>query len=134
MKRTASYLSEGAWHRRAFVAVSGVAALTVLSTNDLPFSPVCPFHIATGLWCPGCGLTRASVKLVQLDFAGALRMNIFAPVFVAMFLWATAAYVFSPKIPRPTSMPSWVWRSVLVAALLFGVVRNLPGLRWLHPI
>ncbi len=41
------------------------------------FGSLCPFTVLTGLPCPGCGLTRAGVMLLTLDFAGAFRIHPF---------------------------------------------------------
>ena len=36
---------------------------------------LCPFRLATGLWCPGCGMTRAAGWLAHGDFAAAWRLH-----------------------------------------------------------
>jgi hypothetical protein len=43
----------------------------------------CPFRTATGVPCPGCGLSRACALLVHGDLRGALRMHAFAPMMLA---------------------------------------------------
>ena len=51
----------------------------------------CPIRYMTGIPCPGCGMTRAAVALVTLDFAQALYYHpmIFAlPIFAVLYLWA----------------------------------------------
>ena len=59
-------------------------------------SPGCLFHQWTGLKCPGCGGTRASVLLLEGQVWGALKTNFFwLPSFlVLLFLyvegWAQA--------------------------------------------
>lgn len=68
-------------------------ALTVLLVIALMYvSGIgCPIRYMTGIPCPGCGMTRAAVALVTLDFAQALYYHpmIFAlPVFAVLFLWA----------------------------------------------
>ena len=35
------------------------------------FITICPAVLITGLPCPGCGMTRAFIRLLHLDFAGA---------------------------------------------------------------
>ena len=42
--------------------------------------PACPFRWATGVDCPFCGMTRATVALGAGDVRGALDLHPFAPV------------------------------------------------------
>lgn len=49
----------------------------------------CPFHLLTGLSCPGCGNTRAAAALIRLRFAESLRYNYAYP---AEFLYIIRAY------------------------------------------
>src|SRR5690554_3644064 len=35
----------------------------------------CIFHELTGLYCPGCGITRTVLSLLSLDFHQAFRFN-----------------------------------------------------------
>lgn len=39
---------------------------------------MCSFKNLTGLPCPGCGMTRACLCLMRLDFAGAIYYNPFS--------------------------------------------------------
>jgi len=39
------------------------------------FGYTCPSILLTGLPCPGCGLTRSALLLLNGDIAGSLRMN-----------------------------------------------------------
>ena len=41
------------------------------------FITICPAVLITGLPCPGCGMTRALIRLLHLDFAGAWQMHPF---------------------------------------------------------
>jgi hypothetical protein len=45
---------------------------------------VCPLVKATGYPCPSCGLTRAGLKLLEMDFAGAWQLHPF--IYAAVFL------------------------------------------------
>ena len=49
----------------AFLAFCALVGLTV----------GCPIKAATGLPCPGCGLTRGCMALLRLDFAGAFHWH-----------------------------------------------------------
>ena len=60
------------------VVGSGVVHLG-LSLAGLP-SWNCPILAATGVPCPGCGLTRASMALIRGDFLQSLQIHAFAPI------------------------------------------------------
>jgi hypothetical protein len=99
----------------------------------------CPLHEMTGLWCPGCGVTRATHKAVHGDVIGALGTNLFLPVFAVL---AVAAWLtwFLPTIDRRppalvTRAPGSMWVALGGSLLLFAVLRNLPygPLRGLAP-
>ena len=51
------------------------------------FITTCPTVLFTGLPCPGCGMTRAFVKLLHLDFAGAWTMHPFIYPFLFFLIW-----------------------------------------------
>ena len=51
-----------------------------------PF-PTCVFKVAVGAPCPGCGLTRATLALLQLDFGEAFRLHPLAVVVSPLFGW-----------------------------------------------
>lgn len=49
----------------------------------------CPIRLLTGIACPGCGMTRALVALLRLDFSLALEMHplvLLVPVAVIIYL------------------------------------------------
>jgi hypothetical protein len=46
------------------------------------------FQNATGLPCPGCGMTRAMLRLAQGDLLGSLRMHPLGVVLAGMLLFS----------------------------------------------
>ena len=67
------------------IAVATVVQL-VLAVSHLPGWP-CPVLQATGIPCPGCGLTRAVIALIKGNWSTALTLHAFAPILlVAAFL------------------------------------------------
>jgi hypothetical protein len=122
-------------------ACLGVAGLAYVAANDpnragAPF-PACPFHAMTGLWCPGCGMTRATYALLHGDVAAAFSANLFLPVFAILAIagWVTW---FLPTIGREPPRALWrlpvgVWIGFGAALLAFAVLRNLPGFGALAP-
>ncbi|MEJ2068687.1 MAG: DUF2752 domain-containing protein, partial [Deltaproteobacteria bacterium] len=43
----------------AVVLISGIVILYFFKPGQSPIYPPCPFHLITGLYCPGCGSLRA---------------------------------------------------------------------------
>ncbi len=112
------------------LAGAGVAVAVIDPDSPAGWFPSCAFHVATGLWCPGCGLTRATHALLRGDIPAALGLNLFTPlVLVAIVLaWGTwTARSFGRAVRNPIErLPRWFGPSMLVAVVVFGVVRNLP--------
>ncbi len=52
--------------------------------------PLCPFRAATGVPCPGCGMTRAFLLLSQLRLGEAMAVNPLAPFLAAAMAWRLA--------------------------------------------
>jgi hypothetical protein len=98
--------------------------------------PPCPLHALTGLYCPGCGSTRALHALLHGDLAGAWAMNpllvVALPLLAAMALnaagWQPAGM---QRLWRALGRPL-PWLAVLVG---YTVLRNLPWspFAWLAP-
>lgn len=109
-------------------AAAGVALLYAFDPNSAssPF-PGCLFRAFTGLYCPGCGMTRMLHALVHGDVAGAASMNILAlaglPVLGALVVEQAGGRRLLHGAARRVLFDGRVW---IGAALLFGVLRNLP--------
>ena len=63
-----------------------------LGTHEQLGFPPCSFHRLTGVPCPGCGMTTAFAHTVRLQFAQALRANLFGTL---LCVSASAFGVFS---------------------------------------
>lgn len=59
----------------------------------------CPFRYGLGVPCPGCGLSRATIELLQGHFDHAFRIHAFAPIVVAVGGLMVSAIVL-PKSQR----------------------------------
>ena len=109
----------------AGLAAGGLAYLALRNPAGSGFLP-CPFHAITGLWCPGCGMTRAVHQLLNGNVAGALSSNLFLPVLVVVVGWAWLAWAV-PRVPSITRVvPTWVWTALIGLAVVYAVLRNLP--------
>jgi hypothetical protein len=81
--------------RRVALCVTALAAAQVACVAAGVGGWPCPLKSATGVPCPGCGLTRAAVALLRGEFAAALGLHAFAPV----LLLALAAFAVAGLLP-----------------------------------
>lgn len=75
------------------IAILGVVLIySCLMTKGI----TCPIRYLTGISCVGCGMTRAWLCLIQLDFVGAMRYHplFWLPVLVGL------GFYFRRRIPK----------------------------------
>jgi hypothetical protein len=114
------------------------AALLLLDPAEVGRSVDCPFHQATGLFCPGCGSLRAMNELLHGRVGCALDLNALAVVAVPVVLLLAAPLPTRLRarcgLDRLASSPL-LPRTCLTAVLVFWVARNIPlwPLSWLAP-
>ncbi|MDJ0769113.1 MAG: DUF2752 domain-containing protein [Ilumatobacter sp.] len=109
---------------------AGTAYVVADDPSDGGFLP-CPFRTLTGLWCPGCGVTRATHHLFRGDIVQALRFNAFVVVILASLaaVWlGWTLHAAGRSVRWAARIP--VWAQVAAGAVLFAfaVVRNVPGI------
>jgi len=125
------------WTHRALLApgVRRLALLGLLASLVFPVSglgvDLCPLHRATGLPCPGCGLSRAVAAASQGDFVAALGLNPFVlvawPLLLALALLALAPSAVVARVERRLDAYgpglTRAFHLGLAALLGFGVLR-----------
>ena len=123
------------------VVVLGLMALgagTVIfffNPSTYALFPPCLFHALTGLYCPGCGGTRAVYQLLHGHILPALKDNaLFVLALAALAVWG-ARWVMqkSRNQPATVQVSAKMFWAVLAAAFVFTVLRNLPAFSWLSP-
>jgi len=80
--------------------------------------PPCPFFSATGLFCPGCGNTRALHALVHGRVAQCVGHN---ALLIPALVYLLALCLF-PRLGRVV----WANWLLLTLTVAFAVMRNLP--------
>ena len=109
-------------------AVSGVAALHLtLVTAGLP-SWQCPIRSNLGIPCPGCGLSRAMLALVQGQWQHALVVHAFAPVAIGVLLFIAVASFLPTAFRRVLAQRI---ESIEVHLGLTGIALSIFLLYWL---
>ena len=136
------------WVAAGVVVMIGAAVLYAVNPATARILPPCPFLALTGLYCPGCGSTRAMHQLLHGRVGTAFDLNPlvvvllpFVLVAVARALWCTRPASTSRdgagEMPAPQQARRlrWAGWALLVLVLAFGVVRNLPWkpVRWMAP-
>lgn len=107
----------------ALIVLGSTALLLVLFAVGVP-PWTCPLLHATGIPCPGCGLTRATLLLLRGDFRASLTYHAFAPVFLIGFCFIGAAGLF-PERARLSFIEKLVSverRTGIVAILLVALI------------
>jgi hypothetical protein len=107
-------------------ALAGAVAPTPRGLETGPV--VCPFRLATGLPCPGCGLTRSWVYIAHGDFGDALRANPFGyltmTAAVALIVLVAVTVVLGRPVPSLTPVVrSKPFFAVIGGWLVFAAVR-----------
>lgn len=98
--------------------------------------PPCPSLWLTGLFCPGCGTTRALHALLHGDLPGALAMNplmVLSLPAVAVLLAQALDVLPNPLEPLARRLANA--RAWAVVVIGYAVLRNLPWppFSWLAP-
>lgn len=109
------------------VGVLGAGALTYVGLADphrpgSPFPP-CPFRLLTGWYCPACGGLRMTHDVLHGDLSAAVVDNVFVLVGIPLL----AGWVLWRRRHGQIAITTRVLAVIAVAAVLWTVVRNLPG-------
>ena len=92
------------------------------------FKIPCVFNYFTGYLCPGCGMTRMIISVLNFDFSSAYYYNraifLTLPFILSFLIYEEIKYIKNGK--RPFSKASHTF-FILEAAILivFGIARNL---------
>lgn len=109
--------------------ISGLAILYFFRPGNSLIYPPCPFHLITGLYCPGCGSLRAIHALLHGRFLQALDLNplmVISIPFLGYGFISQALYTIRGRgLPQLIKHPLWVW-SILVLIVVYTILRNLP--------
>ncbi len=102
-------------------ALGYVALVDPHNTNSA--YPLCPFKWLTGWNCPFCGGLRMAHDLLHGDLAAGINDNVF--LLVGIPLLAAAILVRRRRGKSSLPMPALI--TLVVAAMAWTVLRNLPG-------
>ncbi len=130
-------LPDGVMAKRLPIALGGAAVLAfgafmlVSQGPQAAWLPGCMFHRATGLDCPGCGMTRAAHSALRGDLLAAFRFNplgmvLLPPAMLGIGL-EVVGWVRGKPLPWTFRVRGrWVW-GIVAVVFVFWVARNIPA-------
>ena len=104
----------------------------VLYLIGLPIE--CFFHKITGLYCPGCGVTRMLVSLLTLNFKQAFCYNelLFCLLFLTI-IYNIYKIIYYLKNNKWLKLPSIIWYILIILLIIYGILRNISYFSFLQP-
>ena len=141
---------QGGWFStRAQIALAACACggasafLYAVNPNQHAVYPQCMLYNATGIYCAGCGATRAMYALLHGRVLEALHDNVLFVAALPLFLYVVGSYALNawranawPGISVDNRTLLRTSLTVFSLMIAFMVLRNLPGwpFDWLKPI
>ena len=104
-----------------------LVVLVYIIVMDCFFGRMCPMVLLTGFPCPACGLTRAGLYVLTLNWDLAWQMNpMIFPIGIAIVYAVVCRYV------RGVTIYGWQILVALLAVLLIGcyLYRIITGFSW----
>ena len=116
----------------AIIAILGFLLYYLLNLYT-GFAIFCPFHKFTGLYCPGCGVTRLLFSLIKLDFYQAFRYNPLVFILLIIGIIYLLIKFILKKFNIIIKVPNYVWYILIIIVIIYGILRNIKEFRWLTP-
>lgn len=97
----------------------------------------CVYYTLTGLYCPGCGISRMCISLLNFDMKSAFQYNagvmLALPVITIVTFQLLVQYVLigSKNLTMRQNRIVWI---LIFYFILFGILRNLPFFEFLQPM
>ena len=102
------------------------------------FTIPCLFYKISGLYCPGCGVTRMLFSIISLDLYQAFRYNplIFTMIPFIMFyiIDICLKWIKGKTNYLYLEIKNKTWIILLIITISFGILRNISLFKFLIPI
>ena len=88
----------------------------------------CLFHSVTGLYCPGCGITRVITYTVQGQFLTAMSYNhalfFLLPVLAVLFLSMMISYIKTGN-KKLSSLQTFILCLIIIVLCSYALIKNI---------
>lgn len=116
-------------YKNSLILAIGILSIIVLLKCDIRIP--CFFHTITGLFCPGCGGTRAMEAIFNLKIYQALRYN---ALIILLLPFAIPYIIYRFILNGKKRIPDMIWIFLLIITIIFGIIRNISYFHFLSPI
>ena len=104
--------------------------------DKINFYIPCPIKYITGLYCPGCGITRMLLSILKGDIYQGFRYNplvfIIMPFLIFYFLEIYITNMLNKK-SLCKKIPNEIFYFLVVIFIIYGVLRNIDMFSFLRP-
>lgn len=92
----------------------------------------CPFHKITNLYCPGCGITRMCLSILEGNLYQAFRYNPLLFALIPLFIFLIINHFSKYKIIKKKNQEK-IYITLIIILIVFGILRNIPLFSFLKP-
>jgi hypothetical protein len=91
----------------------------------------CPIYTFTGLYCPGCGTSRALHQLLHGNVGTAVKFNPLSLALLPVLSYSLASFTAETFLGRGHALPALVGagrptKLLMAVVMAFSVLRNIP--------
>jgi hypothetical protein len=111
--------------------------IAIIIAYNMKITLDCPIYKITGLYCPGCGITRCIIALIHLDIYSAFRYNplvfILLPFLITYLFYKIDIWLFEKKDKISQKLTGYPIYSLIIILIIYGILRNISIFSWLAP-
>ena len=116
---------------KIYIGIAGIFMIYALFVHFTGLGIPCIFRLITGLNCPGCGISRFCLDIMELHFSSAIAHNYAAPFIFFYIIWVlsdTAVRYVRTGIISLNPKPAWINYAFLILIVIWGIIRNILGI------
>lgn len=122
----------------AFMGIIGIVFMSIFKIDISDITGPCIFHTVTGLYCPGCGGTRAVISFLKGDLIKSFLYHPVVPyaglVYILFMIRGTISFLSKGKYPYMRFSFIYIYIGIAIIIIQF-IIKNfllmVYGYTWL---